>query len=159
MVETMFRKRMRRLSARLPIVLLAVLSAVGCASAQPAPPAATATPVRATNTPVPGPSATATPVPPATATVAPGGFDPRAYLGQGDAYGCHSFASQAQAQAVLRADPSDPNKLDTNPKDGKACGGLEASADGVAGGMMPGPYDNVPVPRSQSLLFQPGSGG
>jgi Cu-Zn family superoxide dismutase len=40
----MFRKRMRRLSARLPIVLLAVLSAVGCASAQPAPPAATATP-------------------------------------------------------------------------------------------------------------------
>jgi superoxide dismutase, Cu-Zn family len=43
-VETMFRKRMRRLSARLPIVLLAVLSAVGCASAQPAPPAATATP-------------------------------------------------------------------------------------------------------------------
>jgi superoxide dismutase, Cu-Zn family len=40
-VETMFRKRMRRLSARLPIVLLAVLSAVGCASAQPAPPAAT----------------------------------------------------------------------------------------------------------------------
>ena len=44
MVETMFRKRMRRLSARLPIVLLAVLSAVGCASAQPAPPAATATP-------------------------------------------------------------------------------------------------------------------
>jgi Cu-Zn family superoxide dismutase len=38
------RKRVRRLSARLPIVLLAVLPAVGCASAQPAPPAATATP-------------------------------------------------------------------------------------------------------------------
>src|SRR5215217_2544675 len=35
------------------------------------------------------------------------GFDPAAYLGQGDAYNCDSLASQAQAQAVLRADPSD----------------------------------------------------
>lgn len=47
-------------------------------------------------------------------------FDPMAYIGQGDAYNCADFASQAQAQAVLRADPSDPNGLDAD-RDGIAC--------------------------------------
>jgi hypothetical protein len=39
---------------------------------------------------------------------------PSAYLGQGDAFNCADFARQADAQAVLRADPTDPNKLDTD---------------------------------------------
>jgi hypothetical protein len=80
-----------------------------------------------------------------TPTVGP--FNASAYLGQGDKYGCSNFMSQADAQAVLRADPTDPNKLDTNPKDGLACGGVEAATDGVAGGVMPPPYDTTPVQR------------
>lgn len=48
------------------------------------------------------------------------GFDPWAYLGKGDAYNCPDFYSQAEAQAVLRADPTDPNRLDAD-KDGIAC--------------------------------------
>ncbi len=46
-------------------------------------------------------------------------FDPARYLGQGDTYNCSAFRSQAQAQAVLRADPSDPNRLDSD-RDGIA---------------------------------------
>jgi hypothetical protein len=63
-----------------------------------------------------------------------GGFDPSRYLGQGDRYNCSAFQSQAEAQAVLRADPRDPNRLDGD-HDGIAC---EANA---------GPKDLVPVPR------------
>jgi micrococcal nuclease len=66
---------------------------------------------------------------------APAGFNPQAYLGQGDRYNCSDFASQAQAQAVLRADPSDPNKLDGTDRDGIACE------------TRPGPYDRNPVRR------------
>jgi hypothetical protein len=88
----------------------------------------------------------ATPVTPTrTPTAAP--FDPKSYLGQGDHYGCRDFVSHAQAQAVLRADPSDPNRLDANPRDGLACGGQEAAEDGVAGGLMPAPFDGTRVPR------------
>lgn len=47
-------------------------------------------------------------------------FDAAQYIGQGDAYNCNAFTSQAQAQAVLRADPSDPNRLDAD-WDGVAC--------------------------------------
>jgi hypothetical protein len=36
------------------------------------------------------------------------------YVGQGDRYNFSDFANQAQAQAVLRADPNDPNPLDTD---------------------------------------------
>jgi len=61
-------------------------------------------------------------------------FSPNAYLGQGDRYNCSDFANQAQAQAVLRADPSDPNRLDTE-------------RDGVACESNPAPRDQVPVPR------------
>ena len=45
-----------------------------------------------------------------------------------------AFSSQADAQAVLRADPSDPNRLD-------------GDQDGVACERNPPPYDRVPVPR------------
>jgi Excalibur calcium-binding domain len=84
----------------------------------------------------PPPTATAAPAPPGP-TPGPGlppGFDPRRYVGQGDAYNCPDFPSQAAAQAVLRADPSDPNKLDTD-------------RDGIACESNPGPYDTARVPR------------
>jgi hypothetical protein len=88
-----------------------------------------------------------TPVAVTSATPTPAAFDPAAYLGQGDRYGCLDFASQANAQAVLRADSTDPNRLDTNPRDGLACGGVEAAQDGVPGGFMPPPHDATRVPR------------
>jgi hypothetical protein len=63
------------------------------------------------------------------------GFDPLRFIGQGDRYNCADFASQAQAQAVLRADPRDPNRLDGNDNDGLAC---ETNS---------GPFDRIPVVR------------
>jgi micrococcal nuclease len=71
--------------------------------------------------------------PPAPPPASPG-FDPSRYLGQGDAYNCNAFPSQAAAQAVLRADPSDPNLLDRD-------------RDGIACESNPLPRDLVPVPR------------
>jgi hypothetical protein len=67
---------------------------------------------------VAGPPAPA--LPPGGAGVPPPGFDPTAYVGQGDRFDCQDFRSQAEAQAVLRADPSDPNRLDPD-RDGIAC--------------------------------------
>jgi hypothetical protein len=64
----------------------------------------------------------------------PPGFDPTRYVGRGDIYNCNDFASQAEAQAVLRADPTDPNVIDQN-RDGVAC---EAN---------PPPRDTRRVPR------------
>lgn len=63
---------------------------------------------------------------------APGAFNPWAYIGQGDRYNCADFLSQADAQAVLRLDPSDPN-------------GLDGDNDGVACEHLPCPCDRVPV--------------
>jgi hypothetical protein len=113
-------------------------------SAAPTPaPSATPTPTAAPSpSPTPSPSPSAAPTPPPapspspspSPSPAPSGFNPNAYTGQGDKYNCGDFASQAQAQAVLRADPRDPNKLDTN-KDGIAC---ESN---------PAPKDLTPVPR------------
>jgi endonuclease YncB( thermonuclease family) len=60
----------------------------------------------------------APPPPPAVAPLT--GFDPTKYIGQGNRYNCSAFASQADAQAVLRADPRDPNGLDGD-RDGIAC--------------------------------------
>ena len=62
------------------------------------------------------------------------GFDPSPFIGQGDAYNCGDFASQAVAQTVLRADPTDPNRLDAD-RDGIACESNRA------------PFDRVAVPR------------
>lgn len=104
------------------------------------PPAPTAIPTIAPPTATVRPAVpTAAPRQP-TATVAPqpaaptNGFDPRRYTGQGDRYNCADFASQAQAQAVLRADPRDPNRLD-------------ADKDGIACENNPAPRDLNPVPR------------
>ncbi|HEX4344316.1 MAG TPA: excalibur calcium-binding domain-containing protein [Solirubrobacteraceae bacterium] len=66
-------------------------------------------------------------------------FTPSQYLDHGDAFGCINFASQADAQAVLRADPSDPNRLDVEP------GGVSAQRDGIACRTLPGPTDLTPV--------------
>jgi len=73
---------------------------------------------------------------PAVAQEAPAPFDPAPYVlpGQGDAYNCPDFASQADAQAVLRADPTDPNNLDRD-------------RDGIACETRPAPKDLVAVPR------------
>ena len=97
------------------------------------PPAPTASPVPTPTPPSPTPAAVPSPVP--TQSVAPpvptptaatpqSDFNPQQYLGQGDAYNCGDFQYQWQAQAVLDADPSDPNKLDTD-KDGAACESLK----------------------------------
>jgi len=60
----------------------------------------------------------ATPTP--ARTRVPTTFDPSRFIGQGNAYECTDFASQAEAQAVLRLDPTDPNVIDRN-GDGVAC--------------------------------------
>jgi len=63
-------------------------------------------------------------------------FFPRDWVVPGaDLYNCDTFDNQAEAQAVLRADPSDPNRLDTN-RNGIAC------EDDVRH-----PFDRLPVPR------------
>lgn len=59
------------------------------------------------------------------------GFDASAYIGQGDAFNCKDFISQADAQAVLRADPTDPNKLDQGGIPGVACESNRAPKDDV----------------------------
>lgn len=64
----------------------------------------------------------------------PDAFDPSPYIGKGDAFNCAAFKSQADAQAVLRADPKDPNRLDPD-RDGVACESNRA------------PFDRVPVKR------------
>lgn len=48
------------------------------------------------------------------------GFSAAPYAKHGDAYDCPEFATQADAQAVLKVDPKDPNKLDPD-HDGVAC--------------------------------------
>ena len=77
---------------------------------------ASATPASAQETPAP---------PPASPD-----FYPGQYLSQGDAFNCAAFISQADAQAVLRADPTDPNQLDTD-LDGLACESNRAPRDVV----------------------------
>jgi hypothetical protein len=66
---------------------------------------------------------------PAAAQDASAPFDPLPYIGAGDAYNCTDFGSQADAQAVLRADPSDPNKLDQGGIPGVACESNRAPKD------------------------------
>ncbi|MFF3018514.1 hypothetical protein [Streptomyces sp. NPDC057939] len=70
-------------------------------------------------------------------------FDVKEYLTHGDAFDCPGFANQADAQAVLRADASDPNHLDDG--GGVACRGL------------PEPRDTTPVPLiAQQFTCGPG---
>jgi hypothetical protein len=75
----------------------------------------------------PPPASTAAP-PANTSPQLPAGFDPQTYIGKGNAYNCPDLPSQAAAQAVLRADPSDPNGFDTD-RDGIACENNPAPRD------------------------------
>jgi hypothetical protein len=52
-----------------------------------------------------------------------------AALAQANDQNCSDFASQAEAQDHLRADPSDPDGLDGNDNDGIACESLPAPFD------------------------------
>ncbi|MEV7611910.1 hypothetical protein [Streptomyces sp. NPDC089799] len=71
-------------------------------------------------------------------------FEAKEYATHGDAFECRVFASQADAQAVLRANPSDPNHLDDG--GGVACRGL------------PEPRDTKPVPQiAQQFKCTPGN--
>ncbi len=58
----------------------------------------------------------------------PDEFDPSPYIGKGNKFNCDAFANQAQAQAVLRADPRDPNRIDPD-RDGIACESNRAPKD------------------------------
>lgn len=93
-----------------------------------------------------------TATPPPTATPSSTSFDPNDYIGQGDRYNCVDFQSQAQAQAVLRADPNDPNRLDTSSPqsasvpDGIACSSSFEAPEWAQGFYYPEPHDRVPVP-------------
>jgi hypothetical protein len=64
----------------------------------------------------------------------PGPQNTADYSGRREAINCPDFATQAAAQAALRADPSDPSELDTD-RNGIAC---ELNAE---------PRDTVPVAR------------
>jgi hypothetical protein len=64
-------------------------------------------------------------------------------IAQADDQNCSDFASQADAQAHLRADPSDPDGLDAKP--GPADGNDQAGGDGIACEGNPGPFDREPV--------------
>jgi hypothetical protein len=65
------------------------------------------------------------------------GFYPSQYLLGYDACNFADFASQADAQAVLRADPADPNQRDND----------RPAPDGIACESNRAPFDRVPVLR------------
>ena len=105
------------------------------AEASPPPPSQPSPPVPAPPLPVPAPPPAPVPIaPPVPAPVPSISPEVARYLGQGNRYNCPDFASQALAQAVLRADPTDPNQLDTD-------------RDGIACENNPPPRDVVRVPR------------
>ncbi|HEX2578522.1 MAG TPA: hypothetical protein VHK88_19420 [Aquihabitans sp.] len=58
-------------------------------------------------------------------------FAPSAYAQ--DVTNCDDYTTQAEAQAVLDADPSDPNGLDGNDNDGLACEDYFGGVDGNGG--------------------------
>jgi hypothetical protein len=99
-----------------------------------------------TPTPVPTLQGTATPI---------GAFNPYNYLNQGDAYNCIDFNSQADTQAVLAADPNDPNQLDISGKeaataphapDGIACDSGVDAPEWASMFYYPEPWNKTPVP-------------
>jgi Excalibur calcium-binding domain len=69
-----------------------------------------------------------------------------AALAQADDQNCSDFASQAAAQAHLRADPSDPD-------------GLDGNNDGIACERLPAPYDRTPVGAASAAAGAGGGAG
>jgi hypothetical protein len=82
-----------------------------------------------------------------TLTAAPAAF------AQANDQNCADFASQADAQAHLRADPQDPDGLDARP--GPADGNNQAGGDGIACESLPGPFDREPVFAGSPALPAP----
>ena len=64
----------------------------------------------------------------------PPAIDVKRYVGHGNVADCTTFKAQADAQAVLRAEPTDRN-------------GLDLDGDGIACPERPGPKDTVAVER------------
>ncbi|MEU8764261.1 hypothetical protein [Streptomyces sp. NPDC048659] len=81
-------------------------------------------------------------------------FDAKEYATHGDAFECLHFASQADAQAVLRADPRDPNRLDGG--GGIACRGLPAPRDTTPVAALAKTYVCAPGDGRSALCPQPG---
>jgi LPXTG-motif cell wall-anchored protein len=72
-----------------------------------------------------------------------------AALAQAGDQDCSDFASQAAAQAHLRADPSDPD-------------GLDGDSDGIACESLGAPFDRTPVVAADGSAgsgLTPGAGG
>jgi len=92
---------------------------VGPTPGSPTPVGPAGSTASASQPPAPGSGSSPTPAQPVVAAQ-PAGFDPQQYLGRGNAYDCRDLGSQAEAQAILRADPTDPNVID-NDQDGIAC--------------------------------------
>lgn len=119
-----------------------VLSSILTVTPAPAPP----TPRQPTQAPPTNPPPTATLPPP---TQAP--FDAAAFVRQGNRYDCPDFPTHAQAQAVLRADARDPNRLDGD-GDGIVCEDNLCPCDPipVVGAAEPAP---APTPEAQGVTF------
>jgi endonuclease YncB( thermonuclease family) len=62
---------------------------------------------------------------------------------------CGDFATQAGAQAVLNANPSDPNGLDGSDNDGRACESNPCPCIGPGGGGEDGNNDPNPQPNPE----------
>ena len=80
-------------------------------------------------------------------------------LGQGASaqtdLNCDDFSYQDEAQAVLEADPSDPNDLDLSDKDGRACENLPVRQEEVTD-PIPAPATTVPTIPSVPTVETPG---
>jgi hypothetical protein len=78
--------------------------------------------------------------------------NPEPEPGFGSELDCEDFASQAEAQEVLKDDPSDPNNLDAD-GDGKAC------EDSSFGGSSSSPSASASASPSAAPSAAPSGGG
>jgi LPXTG-motif cell wall-anchored protein len=85
--------------------------------------------------------------------------DPTPSPGPGDVLNCEDFTTQSEAQAVLDADLSDPNRLDAD-GDGIACETLPAgNGQGGQGGADDDDKDGLPVTGMSTGLLAGGGLG
>jgi endonuclease YncB( thermonuclease family) len=71
---------------------------------------------------------------------------------------CSDFASQAEAQAVLDADPSDPNGLDAD-YDGQACETSSFSRGSATSSALPSPAASASASATAPASVAPGGSG
>lgn len=77
-----------------------------------------------------------------------------AYAQDDNTLNCADFSTQAEAQQVYDADPSDPNFLDAD-GDGIPCEELSGGTEDSSGGATLAQYENVttkPTPQRDNLL-------